>query len=416
MPLAVASEWQVKLLTDVLCHCIDKSRAATQIVEPRRRSVIEGLVREHLQSEGPLDLNAVWGAILHEPGVTERAMASAFAAMEDLEKALPVPLAPTQRLQSLNPVQRQALLGEAPIARTEIERLLRNARIEAQLAGARAPKIQTSLMPAIGGAPSLTSSVGGGQPRLTAALMSIPLLKGQEQKPDEPPARSEPADEATREARLRAARALLERASVEIQLEGVKGRSTQSSLDPGRRSTGLNEAIKPRASGLTEAVPGPKNGARPSAARSGAQKAQPGPGGKGKAEQSPGRGKQVAAAAAIFVVGLGVSGGFAWSLLHRDPLPAYDVSPITALRLSQGAALSADSVQAVIDDPRWSGMSQDARREAVLKVFKQLQTRGVHTLVLQGADASLQAQAKDDLPGSSAKDPLILIAKREAPR
>ena len=48
MPLAVAPEWQVKLLTDVFCHCIDKSRASTQLVEPRRRTLVEELVRQHL--------------------------------------------------------------------------------------------------------------------------------------------------------------------------------------------------------------------------------------------------------------------------------------------------------------------------------------------------------------------------------
>src|SRR5580658_37771 len=105
MSLAVQDPLQVKLLTDVLCQCIGASRASVQLPEQSRRTTIEPLVQQHLQT-GTLDLDALWQDVLREPGVTERALASAFAAMADLEKVVQVPLRPVQRLQVLNDAQR----------------------------------------------------------------------------------------------------------------------------------------------------------------------------------------------------------------------------------------------------------------------------------------------------------------------
>src|SRR5579883_904297 len=134
MSVAMPRAAQVKLLTDALCQCIERGRAAAQLPEARRRTVIEPLAERFLGEDGTLDLNGIWGALLREPGVTERALASAFAALEDLEGLLGVGLRRTRRLEALTPAQRQALLRECQVPRPAIERLVRHSRIEAQLA------------------------------------------------------------------------------------------------------------------------------------------------------------------------------------------------------------------------------------------------------------------------------------------
>ncbi|MCS6913964.1 MAG: hypothetical protein RMK29_14495 [Myxococcales bacterium] len=151
---------KAKLVTDILCLCIQHSRAADQLPEPRRRSVVEENVARFL-TPSSLDLNGLWATLLREPGVTERSLAAPFAVLEDMQGVLQVPMLPLQRLQALTAAQRQALVAECTVNRKEIERLVRQARIEAQLASAR----RTSTTEAV--------STAGSQPQMMSPAVSL---------------------------------------------------------------------------------------------------------------------------------------------------------------------------------------------------------------------------------------------------
>ena len=59
-----------ELIVEALSLCIEGSRAADRLPEPRRRQALDLYVGQALGA-GTLDLNVLWASLLREPGVTE---------------------------------------------------------------------------------------------------------------------------------------------------------------------------------------------------------------------------------------------------------------------------------------------------------------------------------------------------------
>lgn len=426
MSIAVQDVPQVKLLTDVLCLCISAGRAATQLPDESRRAVVEPLVQKNLQA-GTLDLEPIWQALLREPNVTERALASTFAVMDDLQKALGVTVKPLSRLSRLNDAQRQRLLSECPVNRVEVEKLARRARIEAQLAPMKVsrPGAATSSKPALGGAESqpgapqsggspaaplsgassspvsspssspgvgLVSSPGsalgrptsnppGSGPRLspgsgvglTQALSLVPTGIG-----GAPETGVGADDAAAREARVKEARALLSQANAEMMADAKRSR-------PGGAMSS-----QPRVNGKATV---PSRGDRP--------------------KKEPKRSRPLVAAL-VGLVGLGLIAVTAYFTVYMQLPHDLDLATLTALQLSE-AKQTDDGVQGTIADARWKGMGYDARRAAVAELFKQLKPRGVRTLLLMDAQRVVEAQVSDDVGEGAGKDGLMVLLPSTPP-
>lgn len=430
---------QVKLLTDVLCHCIDRGRAATQLQEPRRRAAVEPLIRQFLLVDGSLDLNGVWGQLLREPGVTERALASAFAALEDLQSFLQIPIRPTQRLQVLTPTQRQALLGECPVNRADIERMIRHTRIEAQLASSKISRPGVSpaaTSPTPAPAPTATptpmptpSPTSSSQPGLSTALQGLSATSGGAAslspsrpqflaRPSSQPSLQQlaatgtasisptptptptgnsltgvlsavatvpgagpsPDPDADRDARVRAARALLEQANAEMK-SGQRGTTSNPSLGGGRGRTSATPAVS-----------------RPGIDR---------PAGAGKAgKQGKGGARRALIAGPVALL---LIAGIAAAMVWRNMAHKVDLSFVTSLQLVEGKRKD-DAIIALIDDPRWRMMKFEQQRDVVQKAFREVTTvHKVHVLSLLNVDNLLEAEVSDNAPGASPVAPLVVI-------
>jgi hypothetical protein len=437
---------QVKLLTDVLCYCIDRGRAATQLQEPRRRAAVEPLIRQFLLADGSLDLNGVWGQLLREPGVTERALASAFATLEDLQTLLQIPIRPTQRLQVLTPTQRQALLGECQINRADIERMIRHIRIEAQLASSKisrpgaspaassptpAPAASPTPAPAASPTPALTASsqpslappqalsAGSGASSPQPPRPSQPSLQQLHARSSSQPSLQQLASagagtgtasvtptptptgnsltgvlsavaavpgldaDADREARVRAARALLEQANAEMK-SSQRGTTSNPALGRGRTGT------------------------TPAASRPGSGPGLDRPTGTGKATGKPGKGgarRALIAGPLILLLITGIAAALVW----RNMAHSVDLSFVTSLRLVEGKKKDA-AITALIDDPRWRLMKYEQQRDVAQKAFREVTAvHKVHVLSLLNVDNLLEVEISDNGPGASPVAPLVVI-------
>lgn len=406
MSITIQPAAQATLLTEVLCHCIDRGRAAAQLTEPRRHLVIEQLVRQFYLSDGSLDLNGVWALLLREPGVTERALASAFAAMESLQPVLQSTIRPTQRLQILTAAQRQALLAECAVDHAEVERLAKGARpgpatspslalglrpnLTAALSAVPTPAAfptATAPMPAAAPTPAAYPTPTAPLPKASPMPAALRAPSGPPRPASGPPTASTPAvfdpTDPDRDARVRAARALVEEANAAMKADS-RPRSQPNVSSPGVRRS------RP---GVT---PPPSTPARYDR---GSKSSKPGP-----REQEKRR--AILIGAASFLIAAVIAGSMVWSNMPHK----VDLRAVSAIELAQGRRVQ-EGILATIVDTRWSTLKVDAQRTAAIEAFRQ--TRDlypIHTLSLINRDGTMEAQISDDAPNATPTTPAIMLA------
>ncbi len=448
MALAVNSASQGKLLTDIFCRCIELSRAATQLPEPQRRTIVEPLIIQHLR-ETSLDLNAVWTALLHEPGVTERALASAAAALEDLAPLLRLTMTPVLRLQKLTVQQRQALLKECPIGRTEVERMMRHARIEESLSGVRISKpsfqpntVQPYAPPlealrSEGGMPQVvrdadrrattTTAAAAAAMRLSEALQIVPRVaaisgvigrgesvSSMDGQQTGSMGSSQPRLLAIPGGKLSPAPMPQLDEKKEAQHEGPEEPSLSGSGD-GEKESRIKAARsllqQAHAEMLADAVR-----SRPGVSGLGQDPNRGTTGARNKARdtrvQKKRRGRAIFGLLLALLVIAAAGGGAYLFLLNGNE--SVDAGKITALGL-EDVRKSEDRLQGVIADPRWAKMDSEARKQAVTEAFKQAGRWKIHLLVLSTKEGTMQAQVNDEGPNGTLTVLLPNVPKQNAP-